>query len=122
MKFVEDKSAWQQRITAYSDTYINIAEKTWHETFLISSKDITALPEIQRVDDINHQHLALIKATHAEVLIIGTGQVQSLPPSDVYAGLINNGMGFELMRTDAACRTYNILLSESRSVAALLII
>lgn len=122
MKFVEDKSAWQQRITAYSDTYINIAEKTWHETFLISSKGITALPEIQHVDDINHQHLALIKTTHAEVLIIGTGQVQSLPPSDVYAGLINNGMGFELMRTDAACRTYNILLSESRSVAALLII
>jgi uncharacterized protein len=33
----------------------------------------------------------------------------------------SRNIGFEVMTTDAACRTFNVLVSESRNVAAMLI-
>jgi uncharacterized protein len=36
--------------------------------------------------------------------------------------LIDAGIGFEVMDTGAACRTYNILMAEGRQVLAALIV
>jgi uncharacterized protein len=36
--------------------------------------------------------------------------------------LMNAKIGYEVMDTAAACRTYNVLLAEGRQVAALLLI
>jgi uncharacterized protein len=36
--------------------------------------------------------------------------------------LARKGIGFETMDTPAACRTFNILVSEGRDVAAVLVI
>jgi uncharacterized protein len=37
------------------------------------------------------------------------------------APLVEAGIGWEVMDTGAACRTYNILMSEGRNVAAALL-
>lgn len=36
----------------------------------------------------------------------------------VVQALVQHGIGFEIMRTDAACRTYNVLSSEARRIVA----
>ncbi|MBM3351336.1 MAG: hypothetical protein FJY53_06075, partial [Betaproteobacteria bacterium] len=41
---------------------------------------------------------------------------------NLYQPLIEQGITLECMTTAAACRTYNILMSEGRNVAAMLII
>jgi len=56
-----------------------------------------------------------------ELLLLGTGR--SLVPAarDLRAGFAERGLALEVMDTCAACRTYNVLLAEARSVAAALI-
>lgn len=67
------------------------------------------------VSDLQH----LIDAG-PEIIIVGTGWTQSLPPRELVFALAKNGIGFEVMDTPAACRTFNILVSEDRDVAAVL--
>ncbi|MGB1547223.1 MAG: MTH938/NDUFAF3 family protein [Alphaproteobacteria bacterium] len=56
-----------------------------------------------------------------EVLLLGTGQVTCLLPKAVRESLRAKGIAIEVMDTGAACRTYNVLATEGRLVAAALI-
>lgn len=55
-----------------------------------------------------------------EVLLIGTGREMRFIPPDLRAALRERGIVCDPMNTGAAVRTYNILLAESRAVAAAL--
>ncbi|MGF1622452.1 MAG: Mth938-like domain-containing protein [Rhodomicrobiaceae bacterium] len=54
-------------------------------------------------------------------LILGTGPAQIFPAPDLRRAFDDAGLGLEAMDTGAACRTYNILLSEERVFAAALL-
>jgi len=56
----------------------------------------------------------------AEVLLIGAGKRYSPLPKEPERAFALAGMAPEVMDVGAACRTYNVLLSEGRNVAALL--
>lgn len=55
------------------------------------------------------------------VLLFGSGATQVWPDEDIIRAFANAGLGFEVMSTGAAARTYNVLLAEGRSVAAALL-
>ena len=57
-----------------------------------------------------------------EVVLLGTGQTHQFLHPKITQQLTNNGVAIECMTTAAACRTYNILMSEGRTVAAALIV
>ena len=57
-----------------------------------------------------------------EVVLLGTGAKLQFPSAEVLRPLIDAGIGFEVMDTGAACRTYNILMAEGRRVLAALIV
>jgi uncharacterized protein len=84
--------------------------------------------EIQRgwhPADLNNptsQDLADLIAAKPEVIIFGTGWQARLPPRELVFALARQGIGFEMMDTPAACRTFNVLVSEDRDVAAVLMI
>ena len=59
--------------------------------------------------------LDLAKAV--DVIFYGTGAEVSHPPKDLRQSVEAAGIGLEAMATPAACRTYNVLLSEGRRVA-----
>ena len=55
-----------------------------------------------------------------DVLFVGTGrEISHIPPSFRSAFELA-GVGIEVMSSPSACRTYNVLLSEERRVAAAL--
>ncbi|HYD29692.1 MAG TPA: Mth938-like domain-containing protein [Azospirillaceae bacterium] len=56
-----------------------------------------------------------------ELLLLGSGSKMQLLPSRLRQELRAAGIVVEVMDTGAACRTYNILLSEDRRVAAALL-
>lgn len=56
-----------------------------------------------------------------EVVLLGAGPKMVMLPADLRRELKNAGVNLEVMDTGAACRTYNVLLSEERRVAAALI-
>ncbi len=53
--------------------------------------------------------------------LIGTGQHQVFLPPATQMHFYRNGTGFEVMTTDAACRTFNVLAAEGRQVVAALL-
>lgn len=55
------------------------------------------------------------------VLMLGCGKGMSVVPREIRAALKAAGIVVEPMDTGAACRTYNVLLTEGRDVAAALI-
>lgn len=63
----------------------------------------------------------LADAGEIEVLLVGTGQNLKPLPAALKAALKARGIASDPMSTGAAVRTYNIMLSESRAVAAALI-
>ena len=56
-----------------------------------------------------------------EVLLIGTGSKQMMLPHHIVAPLLKIGVGVESMTTQAAARTFNILMAEGRQVIVALI-
>lgn len=56
-----------------------------------------------------------------DVLFVGTGAQIAHLPADFRATLEAAGIGVEAMASAAACRTYNVLLSEGRRVGLALI-
>lgn len=65
--------------------------------------------------------LLLENASGFDVLLVGTGAIIAPLPKAARALLDGAGIGVDLMATPVACRSYNILLSEGRRVAAALI-
>jgi uncharacterized protein len=57
-----------------------------------------------------------------ELVVYGSGARLQFPPPAWLAPLMARRIGLETMDTEAACRTYNILASEGRPVAALLLL
>lgn len=56
-----------------------------------------------------------------DILLLGCGAAMQMPPRDLRAALRARGVVLEPMETGAACRTFNVLLSEGRRAAAALI-
>ncbi len=56
-----------------------------------------------------------------DVLLLGMGAEIAHPPAAFRAALEGAGIGVEVMNSPAACRTYNVLLSEGRRIAAALL-
>jgi Uncharacterized conserved protein len=72
-------------------------------------------------DPLDADSLGTALTLQAEIVIIGTGTLHRFPSPEALRPLIEAGIAFEIMATRAACRTYNVLLSEGRKVGALLI-
>ena len=56
-----------------------------------------------------------------ELVLFGSGATFRFPNRDILAAFAEAKIGFEIMDTPAACRTYNVLLSEGREIAAALL-
>ena len=73
-------------------------------------------------EDMEAAHLARFAQLDPEIILLGTGDTLRFPPAAWTAGYLAEGIGVEIMDTAAACRTYNVLLSEERRVVAGLLI
>jgi uncharacterized protein len=63
----------------------------------------------------------LALAGKVDVLFVGTGADVAHLPENLRTALEDAGLGVEPMSSPAACRTYNILLSEGRRIALALL-
>ncbi|CAH9018406.1 Mth938-like domain-containing protein [Candidatus Nitrosacidococcus sp. I8] len=73
-------------------------------------------------DELKEGYFEVFLDINPEVILLGTGNNLFFPPPSLFKKLFDHGIGVEFMSTAAACRTYNILVNESRRVAAALLI
>ena len=57
-----------------------------------------------------------------EVILFGTGATHRFAANRLLTTIMSRGVGFEVMATPAACRTYNVLIAEDRRVVAALLL
>lgn len=88
---------------------------------IVSISAIEPGPQVAAADELAARHAAAVLALEPEVVLLGTGPKQLFPASEFGATFLRAGVGFEVMDTGAACRTFNVLVSEQRRVVALLI-
>lgn len=68
-------------------------------------------------DGYDDAQTLLALAGEIDVLFVGTGVEIAHIPADLRQSIEAAGIGVEVMNSPAACRTYNVLLSEGRRIA-----
>jgi uncharacterized protein len=109
-------------IDAYGNGGFRFADMSHRGSILALPSGIEAWPP-QAAADIDVAALAPIlrEAEAIEVLLVGTGADVVRLADDARRALEDAGLAPEVMSTGAAVRTFNVLLSEARAVAAALI-
>jgi uncharacterized protein len=72
-------------------------------------------------DELTADDFAAIAALQPALVVFGSGARIRFPKPALLRPLIERRIGVETMDTAAACRTYNVLLAEGRSVVAALL-
>ena len=91
-------------------------------SLLITPSGVRALPAVD-ISDLNVEHLQQLVAEKLaiDMVLIGTGREMLPLPKTAMQLLRGEALGYDLMSTNAAVRTYNVVLEEERRVAAILI-
>ena len=108
-------------VRSVSEQGIRIGDDYLNCAFILSGQDLLTDWDVSSFEDISEASLQSIFDMQPELVLIGTGKTQVFLPPPVQALFFQRGIGFEVMTTDAACRTFNILVSEGRQVVAALL-
>jgi uncharacterized protein len=109
------------RIKAYHMGSVKINDQTYTHNMIVMPEQIMAW-QVETFQDLTSEDFQILLACQPELVLLGTGQRQQFPSNALFAQLINAGIGVEVMDTQAACRTYNIVAAEGRQVAAALLL
>ncbi len=122
MKFSLDQSGTMNIVGAFGPGAVRIGERTYTGSLVVTATTIIAPWRPRSMADLDSADLEPVLALHPGVLLIGSGARQSFPEPALLRRLYESRLGFEVMDTAAACRTYNVLVAEGRDVAAALIV
>lgn len=122
MKLHSDSVFGKNRITAYGLDYVRINDHKATRSLVVTPDTLQLHWPPNSWTELQGEHLLSLLDLKPEILLLGSGQKQHLPSSDVLQVLAQMPIGVEIMTTAAACRTYNILVAEGRVVAAALIL
>ena len=122
MKFSQEDTTDVHSIKSYdtSSIVIQSADKSELTTlttpFILSTDQLITVSPINDILDFNSDDVKYFKDLDIEVLIIGQLIVTRLT-GPTLVKFSEQGIGIEQMPIGAACRTYNLLISEGRRVA-----
>lgn len=119
MKFSEDYGNSQYALTGYDDHYIQVNQTRYEQSLIITPSDLVTdwgpgTPE----ELMNKSVMQTLIELQTEIVLLGTGRRIHFPPPEILALFSQHQIGLEVLDSAAACRTFNILLSEGRDVAA----
>lgn len=118
----EEKSTSPHIIKSYQPGSLVINDLSYNKSLIISYNQLITDWAPQDINELTNQDLEILLQLKLEVVLIGTGSKQHFLSAAILAPLIRGNLGHEVMDTAAACRTFNLLASDGRKVAAALII
>lgn len=109
-------------VTAYGRDYVAVNQVRYQRSLVVLPHRLVEGWNASATQALGEEAVAFLATLGAEIVLIGTGETLRFPPLSALRPLVDAGIGFEVMDTNAACRTYNILMAEDRKVAAALLI
>lgn len=103
-------------IQAYDEIQIKVNNTDYSESLIVSKDNILSPWPLHCVTELNETLLKTILDQKPEIIIIGHRDLGKMIPFAMLQYLTNQRIGVECMSVGAACRTFNVLLSEQRAV------
>jgi uncharacterized protein len=122
MKLHQSDTQKYQTITGYDETGVEINAERYNFSLVVLPEMAPRAWNAPTFEALTVEHFDLIGADDPDVVILGTGARQRFIHPRLTAALTLRRIGVECMDSQAACRTYNILMGEGRKVALALII
>jgi uncharacterized protein len=122
MRFTQDSTESFNLIRSYGSGEVRINDDVFSCAVIVGASAIRTESALNGVTDLADEHVAHILALEPELVLLGTGARQIFPAPVFGAQFLKSGIGFEVMDTGAACRTFNVLVNEHRRVVALLLL
>lgn len=116
MKLQPDPKSHLNTVTSYDANRIEINTVPYSHSVLVMPEGSVQEWPVTDFSALKAEHFELIAQKKPELVIFGAGQTIKFPNPALLAPLIKARIGFETMDTQAACRTYNILMGEGRLV------
>ncbi len=122
MKLQPDSNQAKFTISAQGPGFVEI-NRVRHAQGICLGADVAPEPwGLAGFSNLTESDFARLTESAPEIILLGTGNRQQFPKPALLRVLMERGIGFEIMNTAAACRTYNILAAEGRKVLAGLLI
>ncbi len=112
-------------VTAYGDGWLAVNGERFAQSVLLGSASGVVAVNVSATEGVNSDLIAQalgLSTSPPEVLLIGTGSKHQRVHPRLLQSLMAQRVGAECMDTQAACRTYNILVGEGRRVSAILLV
>lgn len=119
LKFTREMTATLtiQRVTTSS---ITVNGEPYAQSIALTPEEVFADWEAKPVADLADTDFETLLETAPEIILLGTGPTNVFPPRELMFAFARRGIGLECMDTAAAARTFNVLATEGRQVAAVL--
>jgi len=145
LKLHSDSNAALNTVTAYGDGYIEVNQQRYEGAVTLAPEGEVVSLTLMTLSETTADTLMRAAGVTApapdpfaeledappapriaapgstEVLLVGTGRQQRFLRPEVVGPVMMAGVGVEVMDTQAAARTYNILMAEGRRVVAVLL-
>ncbi|HEY6095546.1 MAG TPA: Mth938-like domain-containing protein [Gallionellaceae bacterium] len=118
MKLSLSLNPGQQFFTAHGPDFVTVSGERYQRPIAVIPERVLTDWPATTFAGLEARHFEFFLALKPEVVLLGTGTEHRFAHPALYQALSAAGIGVECMNTAAACRTYNILMSEDRKVVA----
>jgi len=121
MKFLQEIRPAMNVVTGYAPGAIQLGPRRLEGPVALSAEHVLHPWQTARLAELTFEHFAELLAWQPEIVLLGTGERQQFPTAALMGAMLSRRIGFEVMDSRAACRTYNVLVSEARAVVVALL-
>ena len=118
MKLHAERIEGTNAIARYGKDGVVVNGAEFTTSVVVPWQGLVAAWPVSRFEELTAADFDLLAAQSPELIIFGSGLRLRFAPPRLLRGLMERRIGFETMDTAAACRTYNVLLAEGRTVVA----
>lgn len=109
-------------VRSYRTGQVIVGTQHYQRSIILTPERVLDDWRPQQYQELADEDLHPLRDLQPEIVLLGTGPTLHFPHPSLTALLLEAGIGVEVMNTAAACRTFNILLSEDRNVVAALLL
>lgn len=122
MKLHLSRTEGTYQITGYGADFVAVNGVRHDRSIVVTANTILTDWAVSSIAQLADRDVARLAALKPEVVLLGTGPRTQFPSISVLRPLIDERIGYEIMDTGAACRTFGVLSAEGRQVLAALIV
>jgi uncharacterized protein len=122
LKLHADSPTALNTVTAYGPGFIDVNQVRHLRPILLAPDRPVEAWDVAGFDALTAEDFTRLRDRSPELVLLGTGERQRFPHPRLVKPLIDARIGCEAMTSQAACRTYNILMGEGRKVLAAILL